>query len=240
MKLLSVEAVMSEKKVSELEREERIRKLNAEETASVRRLSEMQEKERLAKERLKEMEKSLSSDESALAINKSVLSSEVKYLEDRKRQALLPIGDLEKDLKEKIAEASETIAKLTLRESELKERSEIIDDRMDAVALLTDTAQEKLLMLEKRESGIASAEAELKRSTLNLSEQWVDFHKSVASANEDHAMKEKNLILRERALADTRESLMHFDTELKEKERGLQDRYATLERSIEEFRNKQK
>ena len=239
MKLLSVEKTREDKNRAEQERAERIRKLNAEETASARRLSLALDAERTEKSRLEE-DMELVRNESELLVKKSVLLGEVKFLEKRKSDAMKPIAHLEKEWHEKLAEVETTIESLKKRSSALAMQEKSTEEIKNTLGRMEEEAQKKSVEISTKLVATDAAQSEIQRLKNHLAQEWVDFHKATALADDSLSQREHAIAAREKALDTRLESLKSFEYELKESERGLQDRYATLEQSVEEFRNKQK
>ena len=163
MKLLDAQKIETEKIKTEKELKERIRKLNAEESASVKRLNELRTVESAEKKRIAE-DLTLAKHKNEVAVKKSILLQEIKILESQKREALKPINEKKREAEclleyaQKISvDAEKSRASIELSQKHITERINILFEREKSVDV-------RHLELDKREEKIKSGESEISQS----------------------------------------------------------------------------
>lgn len=237
MKLLSAEAVKSEKDKGEEERVKRIGKLNAEEVAIAKRLNEAREFEKTEKARIAD-ELNLARNEAEAEVRKSVLVQEIRALNAEKAEALKPIHEQQKQTDKNLKESKRNI-ELSQKDREATETlRETYEDKIDALTDREVSSVEKDRKLDKREAGVEAAEAEIKRSTNELGQKWVDFHKSVHDQNASMVERERKVEAERIANDEHRAELDKAEVRMVERERGVRDGYETLARAQEEILGK--
>lgn len=237
MKLLSAEEVKSEKEKGEEERTQRIQRLNAEENASGKRLNEARELEKKELARIAD-ELNLARNEAEAEVRKSVLVQEIRALNAEKAQALKPIHEQQKQADKNLEESKRNL-ELSQKDRDASEKlREIYEDKIDALADRETAAVEKDRELQKREVGIGAAEAEIKRSTTELGQKWVDFHKAVHAHNASMEERERRVEAERKANDDHRAELEKTAERQAQERIALKDGYETLARAQEEILGK--
>ena len=151
MKLLDAKVVKSSKDGSIHEQEERIRKLNGEETSSAKRLNDALLLERKEIEASRERLRDFEVLQSNLAQS---LSKEVNELEKRKREALLPIVERE----EAVMNAEEAVQE---RRTSVEELTNSLETKIIAMRAARADYESKLNQLDIREASLVSREAKI-------------------------------------------------------------------------------
>lgn len=167
-----------------------------------------------------------------------VLLREVRVLEKRRKDALIPLTTR--------AEELENIAKLlTVREAkaiedrkEVEELKDLLQQRLDEVGERDLRLNELSATLARREVGIASQEQDIRTNSERLTKAIQDATLEIAAAEQILAT-EKLKVETERDHIKQREQ----EVDIKEagfdaRERAIQDRYETLQRAIAEAAKK--
>lgn len=162
------------------------------------------------------------------------LEREVIRLEERRKQNLFPLeAKFEKveDMSKKLAIRE---AKFNKKEEEFEERAELLQEKLSAVAERESEADRLSKLQLLAEQGIASQRAQIALQAKEMS-------KSIESSLNDISIKgallsrrETSNSLKEKALVDKEKELAKIEAGFSERERGIQDRYATLERAIKQ------
>lgn len=159
------------------------------------------------------------------------LQNEIDELENRRKQAMLPVTEIQKE-----AETILSDARLKLQDTELKEKeSEKQREKNAEVAFgLLNKADE----LNYREGKIVSRETvidqEMNRlagSAKELAARWLEFHEATGLLNKKIGLLEKRgqeLDLTQTALEVRTEALKTQEEALKEERRAIQAQYAQL------------
>jgi len=232
MKLLDPKTIKEEKRAGEVELANRVRKLKEEEGASVARLNEALALEAEEKARIKE-DLWLVKKEAELAVRKSVLIQEVKALEERKADLLKPVHEIMKEAENRLVEAKRQATEVARRLEDLVSARERLSEGLEALADREVEDAERSQQLNKREAATQAAEEEIKRSTETLGKKWVDFHNEVYSTQEGLRLKEKEIEDARIVNKIYAETLTKFEKELRNLERDVKDRQATLLKHIE-------
>ncbi len=237
MQLLTPEDIKQEKSKTADEIRRTLGALQAEESASRKRINNLHDEEKKTKLRI-EAESSVE-EVSALTSQKESLLSEVAQLEDRKNEALKPVRELERQSQAKLDENIATSNALADKKAVLDDQRDTMLERLDAISDKEQDIAERSASLDRRERGIAGSEAEVKRSTIELENKWVDFYKTVAEREANLESREKSVIIETKANEYRAEELDNVAKQQSEKDREIQDRYETLRRATQEFEEKQ-
>lgn len=235
MKLLTAEQVKNKQQQLDEEQRMRIAKLRAEETAAVKRVNEALVMEREVKERIA---KELEENKAELTVRKTVLLEEVASLEERKREALKPIRETQKEAERILAENVKEGEKLREKIGEFEGMKEVLSEKMEEIADIQAEIKQSIENLQVQEAGIAASKAELKKSTDRLAQEWVRFHKEVHTVNQGIIRRENEIEDGKRANLAFKESLDKVAEEQAQERRRLKDAYETLARAQKEILEK--
>jgi len=234
MELLTAKQTKVRESVKTKDREERIKKLNKEETESVRRLNDALTNETSEKKRIEETLE-LARDEGKATVKRSVLLQEIETLEARKAKALEPISSIKKEAEKTLEDAKKSFADSKIRSNNLNEREQDLMERIENVVDSEANATERHNSLNERSEKILAGEEELKKSTENLGKKWVEYHKEVLDKNAEMDRREKEV-------EDDKAANLAFKKTLNEKQRNiindriaLEDGYRELAKSREEI-----
>ena len=230
MRLLDAEIIKEQEDKSVEEKRLRVAKLREEENNTVKRINKLLKEEEEIKKRLIDKREE---DQASLQVRKTVLFLEVNALEERKRDALKPIGDLkvefEKSLKENIANndiLKKKISEFAAKEDGLKDRMEIWNDRDQ----LLDERDEDL---NRRELRTKKAEEEIDRQAKELGKKWVQYHEAVSALNTAQSLKAKEVEALAASNANFKKSLDEEKARLVQEDLAIKDKYVALQRAKE-------
>lgn len=235
MKLLDPKEAKEVKDKSEEEKIQRLRKLSEEECRLVTSINNLNEEEKKIKQRL-EIETHKTNEK--LKIRKSILSVEVEALEKRKDEAMKPVKEIRIE-SEKIKNEYETeLKELLERKAKIAKDEDDLIEKFEKINDTEDEYRNKFLNLEKREAGIQSAEEEIKRSTLNLSKEWVKFHEESHKIRE-YIENQRILIENDRKINENDKKInesVRLSNEaeakrLRNEDRAIKDKYVALEQA---------
>ena len=182
MELLDPKEIKQEKLQNIEQAKERIKKLAIEELRLVKNINFLrtEEIEQKRKQNRPSMKPRL------LSVKKILdLKQEVKNLEERKIKALKPIDDKQKEFDQQFSEIQEAKNQVEKEKNNLNTDREALLDRIENIIDNEKENDEKSVALDDRKNNIIKAEAEIKRLTRTLGGKWVDFHKAMASLNEE-------------------------------------------------------
>lgn len=168
------------------------------------------------------------------------LKREVELLEDRKKDALVPIDDRWKEV-----EQADRIVKG--KEAEVESKIEALNDSVELLQSKLTNVAERELKCQEREVKQINSQLGIDQQKEQVSNSSKLINEQIIKATEDFKLKEKEFNLRE-AILETREKLViSKDIELNkiekgfiERERQIKDRYATLERAEKEYASKER
>lgn len=196
MRLLSREEVSTEKNRILTDRLRLDEKITLEINRKIKKLNILKEKEEQGIEAQKSL---LNKEIFDLKTIKGNLAIEVNTLEQRKEQALIPIKDEKAqfaDLRKRLeAEKKIVVEKeltITVRENNLVEKLEILEEKLDGIAE-RELEAKTLIEQVKKEKDF------LKTSMENLSKEWEAFTVRVALKERELKTRETNIIEREKA-----------------------------------------
>ncbi len=180
-------------------------------------------------EQNKEFEENLSVQKT----KRDALNTEVQLLENRKKQALLPLENREKAVQDKEQELGKAVAALGAEKADFQRNLEGLHAHIDAVAEreLNVSKQEELLRARAR--GIEAQTSSTKSQSAKLSNQLQEFSAaSLKRANELKAWEDTLRAVSEEHLM-ARENFTKREQKLKDGERALLDKYKQLEKTTQ-------
>jgi len=172
-------------------------------------------------------------------IQVNALKQEVLSLEERRRDSLVPITEKWKELEtaEKILKSKET--KIAELEGELEERRDLLENRLTELA---DRAE----MADLRDKKQEVAQLGINTQTEQIKTQNKAFNEFAEKAVTDFKLKEKilntreaEILLKEKVVNAKELEQIEKEKSFVARERQIQDKYATLERTINRLKNKQ-
>lgn len=228
MQLLSPEKIKDEKKTGAEEARVRTGALAKEENDIVFRINLLRQDEEDYLKRRQEREEK---DQPGLLVKKTVLEQEVEALEARKKAALEPIFSLEREANALMANAKQAVLSNEEWGAALKIQKDVLVARETAVKQAEDDNKAAAEAIVARETAIEPKEAEIRRQTEELAAK-VAAH-SVKAANDDEAMARRESKVQQdvRIVEIETQRQKEKDIEQNERERGLQVRYAALEKA---------
>ena len=162
MELLKKDEVNKVISQNEKESRERIVKYQIQEADLIKNINALYDKFESEKKRI-DNELFLIENNPALKDRKSILQSEVEDLEKRKTKALEPITAQKKEIEERISEEKQILSKIESEKLKIKESEEKLKERLEKVIEREELVDEIHENLNRRESGIKSAEEEIKQ-----------------------------------------------------------------------------
>lgn len=170
-------------------------------------------------------------DKSILINQVNNLKLEVNQLEEKRKDLLVPLNEKWKEIELADKSLMERGIQLATQRNLVEEKLEALEEKLSDVAdreLVVKELEQKLTL---RQQGIEDQKAEIKK-------QGEVFNRVLLQANEDWKVKTRELDRRQaqdeadRKYFDTiKKDLLKREAYLINKERELQDRYATLERT---------
>lgn len=218
-------------------------------TEVTRKLLRVQEVEELAKRANERLARAESDFNSVLAKNQlrwlqeeedhqkmvKEMADEVEILENRKKQALIPIEIYKKEADDLLLEAR----KIVLRSKEKEENNDILAERLEEK--LTEVADREISLklqeqqLESKKLGISSQQETLKKSVAKLSEEMIAFHEkqkaeeaSLLERKKEISLAEINFSAKREKYARDLEALITWDKQLKDERATLERAFARL------------
>lgn len=239
--LLTPQQIDQDKNGTANEIQRRVWGLAEEESTLVGNINALRLEEKAIETRIQQREQT---NESTYNTRKSILIGEVEELERRRAKAMQPVSKLLEEAKQYLeankAESEKigsTYQALEARQSKITEREENLLDREDELSSLESKIKGEFT---RREQGLIAAETEIKLQTQKLSANWIEYHTAVAATNEVMSDRESRVIMDAKANESVREQLNAQKADQDQRERQLQDRYATLGLAIKEFEKKKK
>lgn len=167
-----------------------------------------------------------------------LLIKEVDLLELRKSEALKPVDDIKKEWEDKLEEVKDILEET---KENLEKSEKIKEENLDMADKLADKREDLSIReenIEKRENGLSLEEKRLKSSSDTLTDGWVKLHEATNIANKEIDKKENAIKDREIIIDIRREEQDKREIEQNNHDRLIKDRYETLERAINESKEK--
>lgn len=232
MQLLTAEQAKTKNNQTEMERAERVRKMNEEESAISKRLNTAREFEAQEKERI---EKSVSETRTKAQLEIKSLEGEIASKRQERADLMKPIHDIRNEAEQRLASAKKAETEVELARETLKKSTAELAERVEAIIDREKAAEERDTDLDNRERKVAIKESAVEKSEKSLNEKWVKYHEAVNGSNLDLERREKEVRDGQKANEVVRQSLAAEGIQLSNDRRALRDGYATLERSKTEI-----
>lgn len=160
------------------------------------------------------------------------MDAEVTALEKRKEQALIPIAMYSKQADEKMSEALECLNNAKVREAEVQEFSDRLEDRLDAVGEREQEVSKKEKQLLVRTQNIEHQELVIQGNAKGIDKKWIELIESQKKSDQEIFTKNEEFLLKERTLLAKEESLKRTEQTLSDLDKKLKDERGTLERAF--------
>lgn len=235
MLILDPGKIRDEKKKTEQETQARILNLQHEEAEANRRTNIARETEKQEKNRI------ITANESEileLEAKKANLLSIVTSLEFRRVAAMKPVEELQNEAQKLIFENQKQTVLLQEKIDLITQDHDKLLERLDEQDEDATQLKEELAKVEKLKNGLISSNAEIKRSADELAAKWVTYYAEVTKNNtEQLKIKSENDTI-SRANDIRAQELYRIAAEQLDHDRGIQDKYKTLQSAVEEAQRK--
>lgn len=162
------------------------------------------------------------------------MTEEVENLERRKKIALVPLEQREKEVEDKISALSKREELVAIKESDIESTKEILQRRLDEVSEREQEATDYSITLNNRRFNIEFQEAEMKRNmeaiTKIIAESLVEADKARAEA----ARRKAILKGRDVSITEREKNVEMQEASFANRERKITDQYQSLLRAITE------
>ena len=197
-----------------------------------RKRQQLEALEREFNETLERQRTQLEQDKTDALTALKLLRDEVKTLENRKAQALIPLTEREKELER--------------WSSTLNRREEVLDNKSDHLDEIAETLQVRLTEVADREKQAdltaqhqANAQQGIDLQREQIKNQSSQFNELMLASAERLSTREAELLkretiakMREKTLSDKQLELNKIEEGFAARERSIQDKYETLERTL--------
>jgi hypothetical protein len=160
------------------------------------------------------------------------LESEVKALEERKKQALIPISMYKEEVDKTMQEAQEIVKRAMEKEEQADYLTEKLENKLSEVADRENIVLDSEKRLEVAKQGLQSQQESTKEGVRRLSEEMVLFHMKQQQDEENLALRKKELALAEISFNAKLDKYQRDLEALKVWEIQLKDERGTLERAM--------
>lgn len=159
-------------------------------------------------------------------------SQEVEVLENRKRQAMIPVKLYEDQVNVKAKAAEEAMAEAKKAQDRADDLADRLEDKLDAVGAREQGVTAKEAKLAAREAGIDLQAEQVRQGAKKLNEDIAKWNAQKAVDEADINERKTTLYLWEQSLKNKSVQQHRADTILKEKAIQLEDERKTLERAF--------
>ena len=149
-----------------------------------------------------------------------------------------PITEIRKEADRRLETAITREEAVTERENAVTAREEEVIERIEAVRDTESELSGKAEELDRREKKVREAEQAHKDSQNKLADSWTEYHETVHRTNASLSKREREVEDGRKANDAIRIAQEKRSKEQDAQDRQIKDRYATLQRAIEEWRAK--
>lgn len=177
-------------------------------------------------------------EETAWKAKIATLTEEVEQLEARRKKALVPLEEKEKELQDKTTALLQREEAVSLKESDNEYTREALERRLDEVGEREQEAIEFSGSLAIREANIRLQETDIKNRSEALTTLLANYQIEMVAGRKD--IQEQKAVLKGRdvSITEREKEVARKEKSFIDRERRLQDRYRTLERAITEAKLK--
>lgn len=162
----------------------------------------------------------------------SEMSEEIKELEQRKAQALIPIQMYKDQADTLLKEAQETIELAKIREYQARETQNTLEDKLDELGEREEILIEDERVIQRKKEGIKAQEKNIELQSAELTRKIEEFLKQKGLAEADLKKRDKELTMREMSIVSREKALERGISSLAEEKTKIADQRATLERAL--------
>lgn len=160
------------------------------------------------------------------------LKAEVEELEERRKQALIPLTEKAKMLDTKASALDTKEKELALKEDDLEVKSGLLTVKLDEVAERELQADAVAKTLTQREEGIQLQAGQVTRDQALLAIASTDLTNRVNESEHQIALKWASVNAREAQVEERERKAGLREAALAKRERSIHDQYETLQRTI--------
>ena len=164
------------------------------------------------------------------------MEAELKPLEQRKQQALIPIEVYKQQADVKMLEAEKYLQTLLTREAEIDDLKELLDEKLTEVS----DRENQVAMEEKRQKnallGIETQQEETKKGVQRLSEDMIMFHEKQEREEASLLQRKKEVTLAEISFKAKTDKLKRDIEALNIRELQVKDERETLQREFDRLK----
>lgn len=166
------------------------------------------------------------------------LGNEVEALEERKKQALIPLTKKAEDLDTKASALASYKADLDKYAAKLDEERQLLANRLDEVAERELQADSVAKTLKRREEGISLQAGQITRDSANLATVMASVGQQASDKEQVLNLKKAALTSREVVLAERERKVNEKEAGFATREKALADERYALTQAAEELKKK--
>ena len=228
MNLLEPQKIEEDKKQNATDREVNINNLNIAESIAVKNFNEVKQ---TIEEDTKKIESDFKKFSESTQHKIDLLTKEVTAIEERKREALMPIKKLKLEAEDKMTEANEKAEENKKLGNELNEERSYITEKMADAIDIKEDANEILAKAKHVEKKSGEATLEREKSIKVLQKKWAKFHEDISKANNEISGREKKNRDDKKANDAVREENERVIEENKQERISIVDTYKAIEQA---------
>jgi len=160
------------------------------------------------------------------------MDAEIRILEERKKQAMIPIQMYKDQADVLLAEAKEALDRAINREQIAEETQDLLENKLDDLGdreLAIDKAERAI---KAKQAGILAQQEQVRAGSEKLTERMAEFAAKMAKDEAEIYEKKKDLVLIERSLVAKDEKIKRTIKSIEEEKIRLEDQRRTLERAF--------
>lgn len=229
MKLFSSTEVITNKQKQAGVDERRINTINVE---IAKKRQELQAIENEFDDTIDRQHRAWKKDELVFIENIQALRAEVHVLEERKKQALIPIDEKVKEIEQFAASVEDKSKYLDQRERTLDEQIEVLEERLSEVAEREQAADMVSKIQANAQKGIDQQREQIQVQSKNFTSMLDSTLLGIQEKEQRLNIKQAQNDLKEQALNDKEKELNKIEQGFKDRERAINDKYETLQRAL--------
>jgi len=164
----------------------------------------------------------------------NTLTIEVEALESRRKSALVPLEEREKQVQDKDSALSKREETIAIKETDLEQTREILEDRLDAVSEREQDATKYSQILNNREFAVQLQEKQIAERMKALTDILRESYEDIQTAKTEAAQRKALLKGRDVSITERERNVEMQEKSFANREKSIVDRYLTLQRAITE------
>jgi len=171
-------------------------------------------------------------EENLFIQNKNKLKTETEGLEQRKKQALIPLAEKENELDERSKLIDKILKELEQKNEDFIDSIEALEERLTEISIREQEADRVSKLQLKKKKGIEAQQEQISNQAKEFNDMMAKAVADISEKDSKLSRKETKLLLRENAIKEREIEISKIEKGFTDRERAITDKYNTLQRAL--------